>query len=151
LVDKWSSHELETNIEKSSKAVQSWRLIPLSEWLKCMEELLQSGGEQKELLAEIATQEMRKPIRESMAEVEKCMDLISYFIQHAQDALSPCVEEESSMKATISVSALFVNEIVKSDPRLPFGGIRNSGYGRELGPASFLEFANIKTVYKAKF
>lgn len=51
------------------------------------------------------------------------------------------------MAHKVSDGAYFVNELVKSDPRLPFGGTKRSGYGRELAKEGMLEFINIKTVY----
>ncbi|WP_158827633.1 NAD-dependent succinate-semialdehyde dehydrogenase [Mucilaginibacter lacusdianchii] len=47
----------------------------------------------------------------------------------------------------LEAGSCFVNSLVKSDPRLPFGGIKESGYGRELGMFGIHEFLNIKTVY----
>jgi succinate-semialdehyde dehydrogenase/glutarate-semialdehyde dehydrogenase len=47
----------------------------------------------------------------------------------------------------IRSGALFVNAVVASDPRMPFGGIRRSGHGRELAAAGVREFTNVRTVW----
>jgi len=54
---------------------------------------------------------------------------------------------ERIAKERLNAGCCFVNDFVKSDPRLPFGGIKESGYGRELSPLGIKEFVNIKTVY----
>ncbi len=85
-------------------------------------------------------------------EDQEAVDLVNYsdfglgvsiFTEDAKNAerLVPLFED----------GAVFVNELVKSDPRLPFGGTKISGYGRELSEHGIREFVNRKTVYFHSF
>ncbi|SZD73752.1 Succinate-semialdehyde dehydrogenase [NADP(+)] 1 [Candidatus Ornithobacterium hominis] len=57
------------------------------------------------------------------------------------------LERAERMISELNEGAVFINELVKSDPRLPFGGVGISGYGRELSEDGILSFVNKKTVF----
>jgi len=59
-------------------------------------------------------------------------------------------DEQAAFATDLESGLVFVNGMVTSYPELPFGGVRNSGYGRELSAHGIREFCNLKTVWMGK-
>lgn len=96
------------------------------------------------------TEEIFGPVW-SIAIVQNANEAI-YLANQSQYGLAASIWSKNTalaekMAAELETGNVFINDIVKSDPRMPFGGIKQSGFGRELGEEGLKEFVNIKTVY----
>ena len=79
---------------------------------------------------------------------KNCMDFVHFDTrQRAHVVWDSPSEFREKLARRIESGSVFVNGMVASDPRLPFGGIKRSGYGRELSSFGAREFTNIQTIW----
>jgi acyl-CoA reductase-like NAD-dependent aldehyde dehydrogenase len=156
--------ELPRIVENAHQAFLQWRQVPFTERSVPLRRVAATLREHERKYASLMAREMGKPIRGGVEEVRACAWLCDHFAQYAEDTLAREPVPTGARKSYISrdlprgeriaselleAGMAYVNHELYEDPRLPFGGIKESGYGREMGSYGIKEFVNIKTVYVA--
>lgn len=95
----------------------------------------------EETFGPVAAMIQAKDIKEAYALSQKTIYALGVMV------FTKNIDQALANAALVGDGAYFINEMVKSDPRLPFGGQKNSGFGRELSRDGMMEFINRKTVY----
>jgi len=102
---------------------------------------LESAAATEELFGPVASVFRARDLEDALALANRTSYGLSASIWTQQEA------EASQAVQAIDAGSVFVNGLPKSDPRLPFGGVKDSGYGRELGREGLLAFTSAKTVW----
>ena len=114
----------------------------------CDLELIMNGGFNP--LAGFLGQEDYENVVENMRLSNGALWPIPITLDVSQEFANGVEKGQDIAKNKIEAGVCFVNDFVKSDPRLPFGGVKESGYGRELSIHGMMEFVNVKTIAIAK-
>jgi succinate-semialdehyde dehydrogenase/glutarate-semialdehyde dehydrogenase len=100
--------ELDRQVERSREAFKAWRGVPVIERAKHLKTLGDRLRAEKRKYAELITREMGKPIRESLAEIEKCAWLCDYYAENAERFLKPEEIKTEAKKSSVSFDPLGV-------------------------------------------
>jgi len=170
LLKTYANHtdaDIEAALDTAHKLYKSqWSKGPIQPRLQVLERLADLIDARKEELARIATVEMGKLISDARDEVWIIAEIARYYARDAEKFLAPSkidsryglagavfsqnIERAKSLASRIETGAVWINTFASTAPELPFGGVKRSGYGRELSELGIKEFVNQKLVLVAK-
>ena len=146
--DELDDRPLDDRIGAAAGAFDAFRLTSLDDRARWMEAAAAILDDERDTVARLMTTEMGKTLAAAQAEVQKCAVACRFYARHATAILADRPADADAVRASQAcVRYQPLGPVLAVMPWLPFGGVKASGYGRELAGEGIRAFCNVKTVW----